>query len=129
MESLLLVHLDETAWSPDELNEATLRLRTELLELGVERAEVPRFAPPERAKGDAFTYGALAIAVLPTLMPKLVDFLRHWAGRSSRGRLRVSVRNGDKVVEVEVDGSSTSAERLLHTASRALEAQRGKLAR
>lgn len=123
MESLLLLRFDQRDLSPDELDEAARRLRLELLDLGVESAEVPRSAGPSGAKGDAFTYGALAIAVLPTLLPTLVEFLRGYVGRGSHGSLKVKLQDGDKAVEVEVDGQAESAEHLLRLATKALKAR------
>ena len=108
----------------EELAEHAWALRAELTDLGVEASPLPAAAPaPAGAKtGEAFTVGALALAVLPALLPKVLDFLRHWLDRDrARGGIRIRLGNGSAEVEVELTATDRSLEEALAAASLALE--------
>ncbi len=65
----------------EELDDATRQLRDELLDLvGVEQVHLARAGhEPVGAKAtDPVTLGALALVILPTVLPKFVDFLQAW---------------------------------------------------
>ncbi len=64
---------------------------------------------------EAVTAGAIAIAVLPTFLPKLVEFIQAWALRG-QGR---TVKFKGKVAgqEVEFEGSAEDLKPLLATLS------------
>jgi hypothetical protein len=68
---------------PEETDRLTSDLLAEIRELDVESAEVERRGDsPEGTKATgAVTPGALAVAVVPTLVPKLVEFLQAWSLR------------------------------------------------
>lgn len=53
---------------------------------------------PENAKGDPFTLGALAIAVLPAVLPQVIQLVNEWVTRAPQRRVRIKGKNG---VEVE----------------------------
>ena len=72
----------------DQVDELTRQLYAELGELGVEAVSLAASEPaPEGAKSaEALTIGALAVAVLPTFLPKLVAYLQpgHCVARAVR---------------------------------------------
>ena len=77
---LQIVSIDAT---PEEIDEMTRQLLTELRDLDLESAELAQGGPvPEGAKAvDPVTLGALTIAVLPTFLPKFLEFVQSWATR------------------------------------------------
>ena len=109
----------------EELDRLTRQLRGELQDLGVESAELVKGGPaPGGSKSvEAVTAGAIAVAVLPTFLPKLVEFIQAWALRG-QGR---TVKFKGKVAgqEVEFEGSAEDLKPLLVTLS-ALPTQRDK---
>lgn len=79
--------ITEADADPERIEKLTRYLLRDLRELGVESVERPSSkAMPEGAKGDAFTLGALALAVLPAFLPKLVEFLQAWSLRGEESR-------------------------------------------
>ncbi len=102
----------------EELHDLALSLRGELLgEFAVEPLPCNAETAPQNAKGDLITVGVLALAVLPALLPKLVEYLQHWTMRGQGRSMRIKVGNGDKVVEVELTNSNESLDRLFAFAS------------
>jgi hypothetical protein len=67
------------------MDELTGYLLEELRDLGVDSVERTAASAPDKAKGDGFTLGALALVALPALLPGLVAFLQAWTLRG-RGR-------------------------------------------
>ena len=88
----------------EELNRLTLQLRKELRDLdGVEPVKPVEAGTVEAgAKGDPITLGALVVAVLPALVPKLVEFLQAWSTRGENRTVKIETKVGDKSVSVEV---------------------------
>lgn len=88
---------------PEELDRATRNLRNELRELDVESAELVREGEsPEGAKSaDPVTLGALAVAVLPVVVPRLVEYLQAWTLRGEGRTVKVKTQVGDRTVELE----------------------------
>lgn len=119
--SLELV-LQEADADEDDLHSAAQALQRELVELGVERAELVRSdVPVPGTKGDAITVGALAVAVLPDLIPKFLEFVSHWLKRAPEPRaIRVRLRDRDRVVDIELDNSQASLKTALSLAKRTL---------
>ena len=73
--------------TPEEIDGLARQLLDDLRELDVESAELLSAGPaPDGAKAaDPVTLGALAVAVLPTVLPKVVEFVQSW---SQRGQSR-----------------------------------------
>jgi len=72
------------------LDELTHRLLRDLRDLGVESVERPSGeAVPEGAKGDPVTIGALILAVMPVVLPKLVEFMQAWALRGENRTVKI----------------------------------------
>lgn len=98
----------------EELDELTVALRRELVrELAVDARPTTGDAVPKDAKGDPFSIGILALAVLPTLLPKLLEFSQQWVCRGQGRSLRVKVAEGDKLVEIELSHDPASLEKAL----------------
>ena len=91
---------------PEELDALARSLLDELRDTGVESAALASdgAAPAGTKSAEAITIGAVAVAVLPTFLPKLVDFVQAW---SLRGQGR-TVKFKGKVAgqEVEFEGSA-----------------------
>jgi hypothetical protein len=86
----------------DALDRLTRQLRTEIQELDVESVElVKREAIPSGAKSaEATALGALAVAILPEVLPKLIEFLHARLGRGDN-KVRLKAQAGDRSLEVE----------------------------
>ena len=107
----LQLAVTEAEADAERLDELTRRMMRDLEDLGVESVErPPGEAAPESAKGDPFTWGALALALVPALLPELIEFLRDWA-RRNEGRtvkiktpdgLEVEFAPGEKLTETEL---------------------------
>lgn len=83
----------------ERLEKATLRLMTELRDVGVESIKRPTIAPEEGAKaGVASIPGTMDVAVQPHLINRLLDFLNGWSRRGGQRTVKVKTPDG---VEVE----------------------------
>jgi len=100
--------------SLDQLDLATRYLREELYDLGVDSAEMTSGSevPTGAKSAEAVTFGALAVAVLPTFLPKLVEYLQSWCMRAEDRKVRIKTQVGDRSVEVEYSPSALSQEEL-----------------
>ena len=98
----------------EELDRLTLQLRDEIEELEVESVELVRDgAVPTGAKSvDPVTLGVLAVAVLPTVIPKLIEFLQAWSMRGESRKVKIKTRAGDSSIEVEYSPTTMSPDEL-----------------
>jgi hypothetical protein len=103
----LYVGLDEGAY-PDEIDELTRNLLEELREGEVESADlaVGGVSPSGSKAADPLSIGVILVAVLPNLLPKLLDFVQAW---SLRGQGRV-VKFKGKVAGQEIEFEGTAQE-------------------
>jgi hypothetical protein len=85
---------------------------------------------PKGAKSpDAVTVGMLALAVLPTMLPRLVEFLQSWTLRWFDYKIRIKRQVGDQSLEIEYIPAKTSPDELqdlLDRVARALPHARQK---
>jgi hypothetical protein len=103
---------DETL-SADDLDSLTRALHSELSELPIERVNFTAGTAPPRAKvADPVTLGALAIAVLPSFLPKVLEFLERWAQRSSSLTMKLKIARAGTNVEIELPASSAGTDQL-----------------
>ena len=114
MQTGLILNLEAGDIDTDALDALTRQLRGELLELGVDSAEVVTSADaPEGTKSpEAVTWGALAVAVMPSFLPKLVEYLQSWSLRGENRRVRIKTQVGDRSVEVEYSPAALSQDEL-----------------
>ena len=100
--------------SLEEQDELARHLLAELEDLEV---EVGLYHPggglPEGAKaGEATLFGALAVSVLPTFLPKLVEFLQNWMQRGDRRMVKIKTQLGDRSLELEYSPATISNKEL-----------------
>ncbi len=87
--------LSEAEADDERLDALTARLMRDLRDLGVESVErPPGAAVPKGGKGDPFTLGALALVAIPTMLPKLVEFLQAWSLRGEGRKLTIKTPAG-----------------------------------
>ena len=100
------------ATDAEELDRLTRSLLAELGEVELESVELAgAVAIPEGAKtAEAVTLGALAVAVLPTLMPRLIEFLLEWSMRGKDRTVKIKTQIGDRSVELECPTSTSPAQ-------------------
>ncbi len=100
-----------------DLDRYTRQLRDEIREAQVESVDlVSADEIPEGARSaEALTLGALAIAVLPAVLPKVVELLHAWLMRMQGRIVKIKIQSGDQVVEVEYTPTATSPEELKQT--------------
>ena len=99
--------------SPEELDALTRQLLSELRDLDVESVELAKSEPaPEGTKAvDPVTIGAIAITVLPTLLPKVVEFIQAWALRGQGRTIKFKGKVAGQAVEFE--GSADDLNKLI----------------
>ena len=96
----------------EEVAQATLQLRRELLDLDIEAAEVPGAGepPPGSRAVDVATLGALVVNVAdPQLLAAVVAAVRSWLAGSSRRSIKLQL-GGDVL---ELTGVSSNEQRRL----------------
>jgi hypothetical protein len=88
---------------PEELDALARGLLRELREQEVESAELASAgAAPEGTKaGEVITLGAVALAVLPAFLPKIVDFIQAWALRGQGRMVKFKGKVGGQDLEFE----------------------------
>jgi hypothetical protein len=99
---------------PERLDRLTRQLRGELLELEVASVDFVREDQlPEGAKAaDAVTLGTLAVVILPSFLPKLIDYLQSWSLRGEGRKVKVKTQVGDRSIEVEYNPNTMSHQEL-----------------
>jgi hypothetical protein len=99
----------------DYLDEATRQLLSELRETNVEsvRLATSGVVPAGTKSIDPVTTGAIAIAVLPTFLPKVIDAVQAWAMRGNGRTVKFKGKVGGQMVEFE--GHSEDLEKLIST--------------
>ncbi len=100
--------IDVIGADAEETDELANHLRSDLLDLGAESVDrVSGGTPPEGARGDPLLLGALVLAVVPALLPKIVEFLQGWALRSRDRKIRIKTPDG---LEVEFSSEKKYSE-------------------
>jgi hypothetical protein len=99
---------------PDELDDATRQLRSELLDMQVESIDlVGKQEVPAGAKSaEAITLGTLAMTVLPVFVPKIMEFLQSWVARNDGKTIKVKTQAGDRSIELEFSHKAISQDEL-----------------
>lgn len=108
----LTLHIDAGRDAlPEDLDVLTRRLREELGDLDLDSVSlVKEGAAPSGAKSaDAVTLGALAITLLPSVLPKLVEFLQAWSLRGQNRTVKIKANVGDRSIELEYSAGTSEA--------------------
>jgi hypothetical protein len=95
----------------EALDQLVRHLRRDISELGVESVELVREGSvPAGAKGvEALTLGSLAVVLLPTMLPRLIEFLQNWIMRGSNRSVKLKLQVQGNSVEVEYSPGVTSS--------------------
>jgi len=93
----------------EDLDRMTRQLLSELRELDVDSAELTKggSAPNGTKSGDVITTGSIAIAVLPSVLPKLVETIQAWVLRSNNRTVKFKGKG------IEFEGSPEDLHKLL----------------
>jgi len=97
---------------PDDLDALTRRLRDELEDLdlqSVSLVKTGRDLPAGAKAAEAVTLGALAITLLPGVLPKLVEFIQAWSLRGQNRTVKIKMNSGDRSVELEYSAGTSEA--------------------
>jgi hypothetical protein len=110
----LELRLDRAGLDDEAVDELTRSLRRSIEEADLAGARVDRVAGdlPAGARGDAFTLGALALAVAPALVEQVIQLIRDWSARPGAKPVKVAVRVGDREISAEYDASRMTAEEI-----------------
>jgi uncharacterized protein YsxB (DUF464 family) len=117
MTDLDVLQLSLTISAPDNdddrLDDMTRQLLMELKNLDVESVKLAADGhAPAGTKGvDPVTAGTIALAVLPTMLPKVLEFLQSWTlqGKGRTIKFKGKVANQ----QIEFEGSLADMEKLL----------------
>jgi hypothetical protein len=99
----------------DDLDRHTRQLRDEILDFDVETAELVKGGKSPKgtkAGAEVITFGAIALAVLPAVLPKLVEFLQNWTLRDNNRIVKLKTQVGNRSVEVEFSPTKTSTKEI-----------------
>jgi hypothetical protein len=109
------IQIDSSDLTNDELDQMTRQFLTELRELDVESAELVKTGPaPAGAKSpDTIATGVIAVTMLPTLLPKILEGIHFWSIRRSNRNIKFKGKIGREAIEFE--GSLKDLQELLKT--------------
>ena len=93
----------------DELDRLTRQLRSEFEETGVQSSLAPGVAPVGAKVFDPITLGVLLLKVVPSAIPAVANVLQSWIGRDAGRMVKLSVKVGDRSVDVEFSPHQMSA--------------------
>jgi hypothetical protein len=101
----------------EQLDHVTRQLLNEVRDLEIESAELVKGgAAPQGAKAiDPATLGAIALVALPTVLPKLIDFLQSWVMRQHGRTVKFKGKISDR--DIEFEGSLEDLKTLLSDSS------------
>jgi hypothetical protein len=90
----------------DDLDEIARQLVSELKEMEVESVNLAsgESAPAGTKAVDPVTTGAIVLAVLPTFLPKIVDFIQAWSLRGQGRIVKFKGKISGQVIEFEGSG-------------------------
>jgi len=98
----------------DQLDLLTRQLQSEILDQGYGSAALVTGdeVPHGTKSADAVTWGVLAVSVLPSVLPKLIEFLQSWTMRAESRKVKVRSQVGDQSIELEYSPSTISNQEL-----------------
>jgi hypothetical protein len=106
----LLVNAGNDA-AAEDVDVLTRRLRSEIQDFGVESValQTSPSAPSGTKSMEAVTLGALAVTVLPPLLPRLIEFLQAWSLRTKDRTVKIKASVGDRSVDIEYPEGASEA--------------------
>ena len=96
----------------EDVDTLTRQLRTEIQDFGVEAVtlQTTDTVPSGTKSVEAVTLGALAVTILPQMLPRLIEFLQAWSLRSKDRTVKIKASVGDRSVDIEYpEGASEVA--------------------
>ena len=120
IEETLYLELEISADDTTEadIDRMTRNLLAELRETDVESVELVTSdsAPSGTKSTDPITIGAIILAILPTFLPKIVEFVQAWALRGQGRTVKFKGEIGGQTVEFE--GHAEDLQKILDTLSK-----------
>ena len=100
----------------EELDNAARQLLVELKETDVESANLTDGGPAETGSkpGEVITIGSIAIAVLPAVLPKVVEAIQAWMTRNSTVKFKGKIAGQD----IDFEGSPENLQKLIKSLSK-----------
>ncbi len=91
-----------------ELEERTRSLRREIAGLHVESVEFVSGgpAPAGTRSPEAVIAGSLLVAILPNVLPKLIEVINGWITHGRDRDVEITIRKGDEAVTVKVPATA-----------------------
>jgi hypothetical protein len=88
---------------PEDVDAMTRGLRSEIQDFGVEDVtlKTTTAAPAGTKSVEAVTVGALAVTLLPQVLPRLIEFLQAWSLRRKDRTVKIKASVGDRSVDIE----------------------------
>ena len=110
----LLIELSLEGSDIAELDELTRQLRSEVGELNVDSVEQVSagIAPPGTKAADMATIGQMAVTLAPAIIPPLFDLLKSWVERKPSTPVKIRVKVGKRIAQIEYDPTKTSPKEL-----------------
>ncbi len=108
--------IDATA-TGDDLDNLARQLMLELKEIEVESVDLVSEgnAPAGTKSVEAITMGAIVLAVLPTFLPKVVDFAQAWSLRGQGRTIKFKGKISGQ--DIEFEGTGEDLQKILATLS------------
>jgi len=109
----MTVQIDLEDGDAERLDSLARQLASELSEQDVESVELARAgaAPKGTKAAEAVTLGAVALTVLPALLPKIVEFCQAWALRGQGRTVKFKGKVGGQ--DIEFEGKAEDLQRVL----------------
>lgn len=91
-----------------EIEERTRSLRREIAGLHVESVDIVSggAAPAGTRSPEAVVAGSLLVAILPNVLPKLIEVINGWITHGKDRDVEITIRKGDEAVTVKVPASA-----------------------
>ena len=109
--SELFIELSVEGGDANELDELTRQLRAEVEELNVDSIEQVSLgiAPKGTKAVDFAAMGQMAVSLAPAVVPPLFDLLKSWVDRKPSTPVKIKVKVGNRIAQIEYDPTKTSA--------------------
>jgi hypothetical protein len=96
------LHVETAEGNPEETAEFTIWLKDQIKQLPIESIEIPKnkSLPEGACVGDPFTWGAIVVAVAPTMVKQLLKLLRD-SFKCQKTPVKIQVESDGKKVTIE----------------------------